>query len=53
MLVINNDFLLGGKHWRAIMLNMLVGYNDLVRVENIGNKAKKAFSFRLHINPKV
>jgi hypothetical protein len=28
--------LLGGKHWLAIILNMLVGYNDLVQVENIG-----------------
>jgi hypothetical protein len=44
---------MGGKHWLAIILNMLVGYNDFVRVENIGNKANKALSFWLHINPKV
>jgi hypothetical protein len=53
MLVSYNDFLLGGKHWLAMIINMLVGYNDLVRVEYIGNMAKKALSFWLHINPKV
>jgi hypothetical protein len=46
--------LLGGKHYRlAIILNVLVGYNDFVQVENIYNKAKKALSFWLHIKPNV
>jgi hypothetical protein len=27
--------LLGGKHWLAIILNMLVGYNDFFWVESI------------------
>jgi hypothetical protein len=34
---------LGGKHYRlAIILNVLVGYNDFVRVENIDKQGKES-----------